>query len=184
MKDFLKNLKLNEANVSMLLGIVVVIIVGGLLVNYFRSVNKTGSTSSTSTTAEVTPGVTPKPVLADLPTAYTVQAGDSLWSIAQSVYTSGYNWTDIYNANKAAIGVNPSNLFVGTKLDLPKVEPKVLTAAAPKTVKYTVVKGDYLSKIAFNTCDNAYLWTSIATDNNIKNANIIEVGQVLTVNCK
>jgi hypothetical protein len=64
LKDFLKNLKLNENNVSMLLGIVVVVIVGGLLVNYFKSINKTGTTSSSNTTtpsAEMS--VAPKPAL-------------------------------------------------------------------------------------------------------------------------
>ena len=169
----------------MLLGIVVVVIVGGLLVNYFKSINKTGTTSSTNTTtpsAEMS--IAPKPALADLPTQYTVQAGDSLWNIAEDVYDSGYNWSDIYAANEEKIGVNPSNLNVGTKLNIPKVEPKVATTLVVKNVEHTVVKGESLSQIAFSVCGDAFLWGNIARDNKIANPNSIEVGQVVQVKCQ
>ncbi len=167
----------------MVLGIVVVIIVGGLLVNYFKSVNKTGSTSSTNTEIATTPGVTPKPAVSDLPTTYTVQASDSLWVIAEDVYKSGYNWVDVYAANKATIGPNPNRLLVGTKLTLPKVEIRKLTAVETSPVSYTVVKGDNLSTIAFRLCGNAYLWSDIAKANNVANANVIEIGQKFQVSC-
>jgi len=167
----------------MLLGIVVVIIVGGLLVNYFKSVNKTGITSSDNTEVKIDETVlSPKPSLSELPKDYTVQKGDSLWTIAESVYASGYNWSDIYSANKDVIGTNPSNLEVGIKLTIPKVEPKSMTAVAP--VSHTVVKGESLSQISFNVCGNAFLWPSIATDNKIANPSIIEVGQILQVGCR
>lgn len=169
----------------MLLGIVVVVIVCGLLVNYFKSANKTGSTSSTDTALSSDEiAITPKPSLSELPTQYTVQKGDSLWVIAESVYGSGYNWMDIYSANKAVIGANPNNLPAGTTLNIPKVEPKTVTAVSQDPITHTVVRGESLSQIAYNLCGNAYLWSSIATQNKIENANVIEVGQKLNFSCK
>jgi nucleoid-associated protein YgaU len=187
-KNFLKNLKLNESNVSMLLGVVVVLIVGGLLVNYFRSVNQ-GDTSSTDTDLPSDQiEITQTPRLEDLPSDYNVQEGDSLWKISEEVYGSGYNWGDVYEANKEALGGNPNNLAEGTKITLPKVEPKELSntssvvSSEPTTV--TVEKGDHLWGIAMEVCNNGYAWSAIARDNNIANGNLIEVGQELKVVCQ
>lgn len=47
-----------------------------------------------------------------------------------------------------------------------------------KTIYYTVKKGDNLSKIAK---EYGVTVSSIATENNIKNANVIKVGQVLSI---
>ena len=77
MRDFLKNFRfaLDEQNISMALGVLVVILVASLLFNYFKSVNKTtGDTSSANTqTSE-----TVLPTMEELPKDYVVQAGDSL----------------------------------------------------------------------------------------------------------
>ncbi len=51
--------------------------------------------------------------------SYTVQKGDSLWSIALRAYGDGYKWTSIYQANKNIIS-NPGMLFVGWELTLPR----------------------------------------------------------------
>ena len=51
---------------------------------------------------------------------YTTVKGDHLWSIAVRAYGDGYKWTAIYNANKAKIGKNPSWLFTGVELVLPR----------------------------------------------------------------
>ena len=51
---------------------------------------------------------------------YTTVKGDYLWSIAVRAYGDGYKWTAIYNANKAKIGKNPSWLFTGVELVLPR----------------------------------------------------------------
>ncbi len=53
------------------------------------------------------------------PGQYTVRPGDSLWSIAQFAYGNPARWVDIYNANAAAIGANPSLIFSGTVLTIP-----------------------------------------------------------------
>lgn len=184
MRDFLKNLKLNEQNISMLLGVVVVILVGSLLYNYFKSVNKSsdGDTSSTSTPEEQVQ----VPSGDKLPADYTVQKGDTLWSISQKAYGSGYNWVDVYSANKDVIGNNSNRLLADTKINLPKVEPKMVQALPATTgekTEYTVQKGDTLWSILVKSCSNGYLWSNVAKENNIANANQIEVDQKLTFSC-
>jgi nucleoid-associated protein YgaU len=48
---------------------------------------------------------------------YTVQAGDSLSSIAAKYHLHGY--LSLYDANKAAVGNNPAVLHVGLRLKVP-----------------------------------------------------------------
>ncbi|MFJ3337623.1 transglycosylase family protein [Streptomyces sp. NPDC086766] len=50
--------------------------------------------------------------------SYTVRAGDSLASIADSLAVDG-GWRSLYAANKDAIGVDPNHIFAGQTLDLP-----------------------------------------------------------------
>ncbi len=184
MRDFLKNLKLNEQNISMLLGAVVVILVGSLLYNYFKSVNKPkqGETSSTAAPEQVQ-----VPSGDKLPAEYQVQKGDTLWSISVKAYGSGYNWVDVYSTNKSVIGQNPNRLLADTKINLPKVEPRLLTKASPAptgNTQYSVVKGDNLWNILVKSCNNGYLWPKVAKANNLANASRIEIGQKLTISCQ
>ncbi len=117
-------------------------------------------------------------------TTYTVKRGDTLSAIA-----ARYNTT--YQKIAAANGIKNANVInVGQKLTIPgsastytpakpapapaKPAPAPAKPAAAKT--YTVRKGDTLSGIAARNN------TSVATLvklNNIKNANVISVGQVI-----
>lgn len=47
---------------------------------------------------------------------YTVRDGDTLWSIADSVYGDGQKWREILDANP---GLRPEELHVGQELSLP-----------------------------------------------------------------
>ena len=47
---------------------------------------------------------------------YTIQKGDTLWSIATRVYGNGQRWQDIAAANPS---VDPKRLIVGQQLVLP-----------------------------------------------------------------
>lgn len=50
---------------------------------------------------------------------YTVKAGDNLSKIAAKHYGDPNQWPKIYEANKKAIGPNPSLIKIGLKLTLP-----------------------------------------------------------------
>lgn len=183
MKDWLKNIKLNEEKISRGLGILIVIMTGLLLVNYFRSINKAGQTGDASQISISEPKPSETLTAAEvskqgLPAEYVVKAGDSLWKISQAAYNDGYKWSEVYSANKAKIA-DPNQLAIGLKITLPKLEVSEL-----KTVDHKVIKGDTLSGIAFQTCGNAYLWPDIATENKIVNPRQIEPGLVLKVTCR
>lgn len=51
-------------------------------------------------------------------TSYTVEEGDSLWSIAKEQLGSGTYWTKIYEANKDTIK-NPDLIYAGQVLEIP-----------------------------------------------------------------
>lgn len=54
----------------------------------------------------------------EAPDTYTVQQGDYLWSIAESVYGDGFQWQEIWQANQDTI-TNPQIIAPGTVLTLP-----------------------------------------------------------------
>jgi 3D (Asp-Asp-Asp) domain-containing protein len=53
---------------------------------------------------------------------YTVQAGDTLFLIAQKFYGDGNLWQLIYETNRAAIGPDPNQLQVGMVLVIPATD--------------------------------------------------------------
>lgn len=183
MKNFLKNLKLNEEKISFFLGLLAVFLVGALLVNYFRSVNRpTGQTTSASTSANETSSGEIKsleeianPGQVNLPAEYIIKKGDNLWKIAAAVYGDGYSWDKIYEANKTQIA-DPDVLNEGTRITLPRLESEI--------TEYTVVKGDTLWGVSEKICHTGFAWTTIAADNSISNPKSIEPGLVLKVRCR
>src|SRR3989344_5856272 len=112
LKKWLKDLKLNESTISMILGGLVVVVVGILIYNYFTNVGKeTGQPLTGDQQLE------DQNIPAGLPTTHTVVAGEHLWQIAEKYYGSGYNWTDIAEANKLT---NPDQIEAGQTLEVPK----------------------------------------------------------------
>lgn len=164
------------STLSNLLTVIIFILVGVLLVNYFRSVNKVDREQTTSAKTEVTPEMTvPEVVKAGLPAEYTIKKGDSLWKIAQTAYNDGYSWTKVYEANKETIK-NANILEVGTQITLPKIEPKVY--------EHTVVKGDSLWNISVSYCHDGFIWQKIADQNKVTAPNLIEPGLKLSFICQ
>lgn len=118
LKSTLKFLKLNESTISMLLGALVIVIVGMLVVNYFRS-NEPGTAfpDGASTEEKVS-----------LPATHTVQEGETLWSIAEKYYQSGYNWVDIAKANN----LTTANVIEqGQELTIPDVTARTVDQPTP-----------------------------------------------------
>jgi LysM repeat protein len=58
-----------------------------------------------------------KPAVTASGKTYTVQAGDSLWSIAQKLYGTGFKWSELYELNKDIIK-NSRIIYVGQVLKL------------------------------------------------------------------
>jgi peptidoglycan endopeptidase LytE len=174
--SFLSQIKWGESYTSLFLGAVVVVVAIVLVFSFLKSRNAfhQEETSSTSTAKEMTK---------QLPQNYTVKSGDYLWSIAEKIYGSGYNWVDIASANHLE---NPGLIYTGTKLVIPNVAPKTVTVQPEVKVanpitggNYTVVKGDYLWEIAIRAYGDGYKWVDIASANHLSNPDLIFSGNVL-----
>jgi len=55
-----------------------------------------------------------------LPASHTISEGETLWSIAEKYYTSGYNWVTLAKENNLS---NPDYVQAGSVLSIPKAEP-------------------------------------------------------------
>lgn len=101
---------------------------------------------------------------------YTVQKGDSLWSIAKK-----YNTTvkDIMNLNN----LTTSNLKIGQVLRIPETYNNYNEMKLPSYKNYVVKKGDNLYSIARN---NNISVDTIIKDNSLS-SNVLQIGQVLKI---
>lgn len=165
----------------MILGAIVIVVVGLLVVNYFKGLD----TGVTLPTGEQTEQIGPT-ITREGQTFHIAQPGDTLWVIAERYYDSGYNWVDIASANEL---VNPGQIEKGQELAIPDVKPKQATVTvftetsidAISGATYTVVEGDSLWNIAVRAYGDGYKWADIAKENNLVNPNIIHAGNVLTL---
>jgi len=183
LKNFLKKIKLNESLISIILGTVVVIVVAILIFNYFKGIDKTEEMATDIPTEEVQlVEEEGKIIPLGLPTTYTVEEGDHLWSIAEKFYTSGYNWIDIAKENNL---VNPNVLLVGQELNIPKTEVIIIeaevTGPAITGNSYTVEENDNLWDIAVRAYGDGYQWVKIASENNLANPDFIYSGNILAI---
>ena len=173
----------------MVLGAIVIIVVGLLVVNYFKGLDE-GTTLPTGEQTEAVQGPT---VTREGQTYHIVQANDNLWRIAEKYYDSGYNWVDIASANNLT---NPGLLSTGEELFIPKVVSRQPTVelASNTTIEeptgnmnpilgatYEVVIGDNLWDIAVRAYSDGYRWTDIARENNLTNPGLIHPGNVLSL---
>ncbi len=175
-----KRFESTESFVSLVLGLAVVLLVGMFIFNYVKGRAPIGTTN---------PGEAAKTEQGQqvaLPTTHTVAAGDTLWSISEKYFTSGYNWVDIAKANNLA---SADFIEVGQTLTIPKVEriapPEGQIAASQVEVKpatsYTAVHGDTLWSISLAHYGTGYRWVDIASTNHLANPDIIHAGNVFTL---
>lgn len=161
---FEKYFKSSEETISMLLGLVIVLVVVGMVFNYFQ--RRRG-------TVEI-PGVTQKNAQMQVEdkeitsgNEYVVKANDSLWKIAVTQYGDGYAWTKIAKENGLR---NPGVLHVGQKLKLVAISKESLsnTEGVATEGSYIVARGDSLWKIAVAQYGDGYVWTKIWNLNRLK----------------
>jgi nucleoid-associated protein YgaU len=184
LKNALKSIKLHESTISMVLGAIVIVVLGVIVVNYFKSADQGLLDESPAVTETGQPKV--ERGMGDV--TYTVSEGENLWDIAEIQYGSGYNWVDIAEANDLE---SPGLINTGDELLIPDVEPKQLTVEMPQDVNdeaeaisggtYTVETGDNLWDIAVRAYGDGYRWVDIASENDLVNPNLIHKGNILTI---
>ena len=183
-----KYFKSTEEVVSMFLGLVIVVVVGSLIFNYFQKNKGTIDIPGASTDIKLTDTVGDR-LTANGEKIYEVTEGDSLWKIAVKEYNDGYVWGKIAAANNLK---NVSVISVGQKLVLPKLESKTIVSKPENLLtessisqgsEYKVVRGDSLWKIAVRAYGDGYQWTKIWQENKNKlnNPNSLEIGMMLNV---
>ncbi|PIS09598.1 hypothetical protein COT75_00120 [Candidatus Beckwithbacteria bacterium CG10_big_fil_rev_8_21_14_0_10_34_10] len=195
LKALFKKAKLNEPTISTILGALVIITVGALIFNYFKTGVKqeNGQQALLEEVQELSlkEAEGQQLVLGTDKNKYIVQEGDSLWKISEKVYKTGYNWTDIAKKNNL---YDPNHLEAGQELEIPEVQvidEKIL--ANTETISpvpgensqtitgdtYIVKQGDFLWEIAIKAYQDGYKWPEIAKVNNLVNPDILEIGQEL-----
>lgn len=131
---------------------------------------------------------TEKTVKINQKNVYQVKEGDTLWSIAEKFYGSGFNVDDIVKANNIK---NPDKVEKGQLLIIPLVKPRSPTQGEINTHQtkkveenkdfYIVQPGDDLWQIALKTYGDGYAWPRIAEANKLVNPNLIEAGTRLFI---
>lgn len=183
---------MHESSISTVLGFVIIVVIGLLIVNYFRQTD-TGDTllDGTSVTEQLAEN------------EHKVVAGETLWSISEKYYGTGFEWEAIREANELP---ESGEIEVGQVLTLPEVAianaetetevEVVATATAQPTIEpvetqkpeveitadsYTVVHGDSLWEIAEKVYGDGYRWSDIANANKLVNPGVIHAGNVLVL---
>ncbi len=203
-KNTLKFFKMNEDRFSTLLGIVVVFLVAGMMINYFKTANLKvwkGSLLSETQPSTTTSIDKNKDLINGEIVTYKVVKGDDLWHISEKHYKSGYNYVDIIKENKLS---KDGHISAGMEIRLPKVEAKKITAveAKPKLAikdnivtekkeagtidadTYTTLKGDSLWTISVRAYGDGFKWTKIYWANRTtigKNPNLLFAGLKLNL---
>jgi len=179
-----EKIKGSEQLVSMIMGVLVVLVVGGLAYRYFQNrsgeISEVGTTVADSEESAQEEGSTT--IDESGQTIYVVAEGDNLWEISEKHYGSGYNWVDIARENNLT---DANIVLVGQKLTIPNVEVKQTTVAqkAEETEKYTIAEGDSLSKIAGEVYGDIFQWELIWNVNReiIEDPYLIFPGQIITI---
>lgn len=173
----LKSVKFSESYISMGLGLVVVLVIGVLLYNFFSGRTKPENSSLEAAKTEQ------QKEKAGFPKSYIVVSGDNLWIISEKNYNSGYKWVDLAKANNLT---NPDYLLEGQVLTLPQLSnPSIngngTTSESITGESYTVVEDDDLWDIAVRAYGDGYQWTKLASANQLVNPDLIHTGNILSI---
>ncbi len=178
LKKILKTIKLRQEQISIILGVFILIVAAIFTIQYVKNLKKQSIDNSPASTQ-------------NLNQIHTVSKGETLWSIAQTYYQKGSEWKKIADANNIT---SPTKLEVGDKLSIPDTAPKETPTPSPQITKeaaattsaitganYTVVKGDNLWKIAVRAYGDGYKWVQIAKANQLVHPSVIHTGNVFTI---
>jgi len=175
-----KFFKSSEEVISMFLGLVIVGLVIGLLVNYFQrsrgKIDLPGITDkiNLNLTGEKKDDVITKNET-ERSDVYEVKKGDSLWKIAVAKLGDGNRWTEIARDNNLQ---NVDILLVGQNLKI-----STMTTTTGEISEYIVKQGDNLWNISVQVYGDGYQWINIyrANKNFINDPNKIEIGMKLAL---
>jgi nucleoid-associated protein YgaU len=178
------------------MGGIVVIVIAGLIFNYFKTTNLS-SWQGTLLSEQETASTTNEENQNDkIMTTYVVVKGDDLWHISEKFFKSGYNYVDIMKEN----GITGAGVIIpGQELKIPKVEAKIATVADVDETKsiiaeesvstsislgeYTTQKGDSYWSIAVRAYGDGYQWPKIywANKTTFENPDIIYANTKITI---
>ncbi len=193
-KNILKFFKLNENTISTVMGGVVVVVIAGLIFNYFRTTNLKSWQGTLLTEQEAATTLNSESNDKIIAT-YKVVKGDDLWHIAEKFYRSGYNYVDIMKENK----ITGAGIIVADQeLRIPKVDAKKITVVEVKEVvadtnvkstasiaigEYTTQKGDSYWSIAVRAYGDGYQWPKIYWANKVlfENPDVIYANTKITI---
>lgn len=127
-----------------------------------------------------------KNIHVDAVKTYTVKLNDDLWGIAEKMYGSGLNATDIAATNNLA---EPYTLIENQILVIPSISPKKPTqgeitqeaAQTQKITEYIVLPGEYLWQIAEKIYGDGNQMSKLIDANRIPYPYNVEEGQKLIV---
>jgi len=115
---------------------------------------------------------------------YQVKKGDTLWSIAEKFYGSGFDMDKIVKANK----LDPNtSVEIGQRLIIPKITPSTGQKGQTSSLQtnnhsyYIVKEGDFLWKIAEEVYGDGNYWIKIVQANKITDPNILIPGTKLII---
>lgn len=201
-------LQLKQSYLSLILGMLIIIVAGILVFNYLKTNQALGPSQQTESPL---PKEAQKDVEPDnLPGKYTVKEGDTLFKIAEFYYKDGNQFSKVSETNKLASPdyIETGQVLEIPKLDIVSSIPSpspIETLKPDQTTKkdealgiggainqtvwgetitsdtYTVVEGDWLSKIAGRAYGDIYTFDKITKANNILNPDLIYPGQVLKI---
>ncbi len=154
------------------MGGVVVIVIAGLIFNYFRTTNLK-TLQGTLLSEQEAASITNENINDKLITVHKVVKGEDLWHIAEKYYKSGYNYVDIMRENNIK---DQGTIVPNQELRIPKAESKKVTVIEKKEAvvitsttsttsiaigEYTTQKGDSYWNIAVRAYGDGFQWTKI-----------------------
>lgn len=114
----------NKSYLNLVLGVLVIVVLGALLFNFFRKSPENSEIVNPAAQTQNEQGDVAKD---KLPGKYTVKEGDTLFTIAEKYYNSGWEYTKIAEANKLG---NVDSIELGQVLEIPKLDQQVAQATA------------------------------------------------------